>query len=49
MSCPSLLRSAWGGGQQREREIPDGWQYVQKLHCYLKTHDGIKNIGLYEH
>jgi len=43
VSCPSLLRSAWGGGQQREREIPDGWQYVQKLNCYLNTHDEKKH------
>jgi len=43
MSCPSLLKSAWGGGQQRAREIPDGWQYVQKLHGYLNTHDEKKH------
>jgi hypothetical protein len=28
------------GTAEREREISDGWQYAQKLHCYFTTQDG---------
>jgi len=40
---PLTFEICVGGGQQRAREIPDGWQYVQKLNCYLNTHDEKKH------
>jgi len=46
---PITFEIGEGDGTAEKAKISGGWQYVQKLHGYLNTHDGGKNIGLYEH